>query len=52
MTNWHLGTWKMDLRFFLFSRNPSNSTPIVFGDVASSNNVARLCGISNASGNQ
>jgi hypothetical protein len=37
-------------KFFLSSHNLSNFTPIV--DVASSSNVARLCGISNASSNQ
>jgi hypothetical protein len=36
----------------LFSCNLFNSIPIAFGDAVSSNNVARLCGISNDSGNQ
>jgi hypothetical protein len=39
-------------KFLLSSHNLSNFTPIAIGDVASSSNVARLCGISNASSNQ
>ncbi len=39
-------------KVFLSSRNPSNFTPISLGDVASSSNITRLCGNSNASSNQ
>jgi len=39
-------------KYFLFSHNLVDSTPIVLGDVASSNNVAGFDGISNVNNQQ
>lgn len=39
-------------KYFLFSHNLVDSTPIALGDVASSNNVAGFDGISNVNNQQ